>query len=164
MTNQGYRVGHRVSDHDFGVFIVASPEADLDFMAAQAGYRPQANIPSEQKASDEDLFVENVDGTVHDLAQQLIAAGEKLREEEDAEGVPDALYVQHYRDCRWIAHFSETHDRETEMTRMSTGEDIAGLYAAIAAGNCDAVFEYASTICGGSSSSLPLPEGHHETY
>lgn len=149
MTNHAYRIGHRRSGHDFGVFIATSPETALDVMAVQAGYNSHADIPDEQRASDDDLIVENVDGTVHDLTHQLITAAEKFRKEKDAEAVPDVLYVKLYRDCGWMVHFSETPDSETEMTRWSTGEDIAELYAAITAVNRDAVFDYAGSMIGG---------------
>lgn len=149
MTSHAYNIAHRLSGNDFGVFVADSPEGALDAMAVEAGYKSHAETPDECRASEDDLIVTNVDGTVEDLATQLRLAAAEFQKSEANGALPTVLYVQMSHEYGWTAEFSQTENREMEMTRWSTGDDVTDLYVAATTEHRDAVFEYAGDILGG---------------
>ncbi len=149
MSNHAYNICQRQSGHDFGVFIASSPEDALDVMAVEAGYKSHADIPDEIRASEDDLIVTNVDGTIADLAAQIRAAAAEFQQNAADGALPNTIYAQLSHKNGWTADFSTAHDREMEMTRWSSGEDVTELYLAAISENRDAVFDYAGDIVGG---------------
>lgn len=88
MTSHAYNIAHRLSGNDFGVFVADSPEGALDAMAVEAGYKSHAETPDECRASEDDLIVTNVDGTVEDLATQLRLAAAEFQKSEANGALP----------------------------------------------------------------------------
>lgn len=146
-----YQISHSVSGAVLGTFIADSDHAVrgviLDAMAIAAGYKSHADIPAEVRASDDELHVDCAYGTREDLTAQIKNAAAKYRENE--EGEPGVLYVQLSRKNGWTAEFSQTENREMEMTRWSTGADVTDLYVAATTEHRDAAFEYAGDILAG---------------
>lgn len=79
-TLTAYRVSNRVSANILGIFIAADPEGALDASAVAAGYKSRADIPSEIRANEDDLIVEDVNGDIDFVVDFVVDGMEKNKE------------------------------------------------------------------------------------